>query len=243
MRPILFAWHGFVLRSYHVMIYGAMLVAVFLTVHVAQSDGLNADRTALAVLLLYIPGFAVARIMYAARHWQHFRHDPARILRRSDGGLSLSGGFLGLLAGAFPLLWAFGLPFGPFFDALALGVLGGIVVAKGGCLLNGCCYGHVTDHWCGLDLPDDRGVWRRRFPSQLAEMAWAAAVLLLMLAFRGLSPPSGLVACAALALHSAGRIFLQKLRDEGAAEDAAVSKTSFILTGAALAAGLLIWLW
>lgn len=104
MRPILFAWHGFVLRSYHVMIYGAMLAAVFLTAHVAHSDGLNADRTALAVLLLYIPGFVVARLMYAVRHWQHFRHDPARILRRSDGGLSLSGGFLGLLAGAFPLL-------------------------------------------------------------------------------------------------------------------------------------------
>jgi phosphatidylglycerol:prolipoprotein diacylglycerol transferase len=243
MRPILFAWHGIVLRSYHVMIYAALLTTVFVTVHFAQSDGLNGDRTALAVLLLYIPGFAGARLLFAARHWEHFRHDPARLVRRSEGGLSLSGGFLGLFAGSFPLLWALGLPLAPFFDVLVLGVLAGIAVAKGGCLLNGCCYGHVTDHWCAVDLPDDRGVWRRRFPSQLVEMAWAAVVLLLMLALRGLSPPAGLVACAALALHSAGRVLLQKLRDEGAAEDAAVAKTSLALVTTALAAGLLIWLW
>lgn len=243
MRPILFVWHGIVIRSYHVMIYAGLLVTVFLTVHFAQADGLNPDRTALVVVLSYIPAFACARLLYVARHWDNFRRDPALILRRSEGGLSLYGGMFGMFAGAIPLLWALSLPLAPFFDVLVLGMLGGIAIAKGGCLLNGCCYGHETDHWCGVDLPDDRGLWRRRFPSQLMEMAWAAAVLLLMLAWRSASPPSGLVACAALALHPAGRIFLQKLRDEGPDEDAAVGKTCAVLIAAALLTGLIIWLW
>jgi phosphatidylglycerol:prolipoprotein diacylglycerol transferase len=242
MWPVLFVWHGIAFRSFHVMIYLALLVTVFLAVHFAQADGLNPDRTALAVLLLFIPGFAGARLMYVARHWDHFRGDPARILRRSEGGLSLYGGLFGVFAGLVPLLWLLGMPFAPFVDALVLGMLGGIAVAKGGCLLNGCCYGHETDRWCGVDLPDDRGVWRRRFPSQLVEMAWAAAVLALMLAWRGLSPPAGIVACGALALHAAGRIFLQKLRDEGPTEDAAVGKTCAVLIAAALLTGLVIWL-
>lgn len=244
MRPILLVWHGIVLHSFPVMIYAALLVTVFLTVYLAQDGGLNGDRTALAVVLAYIPAFVSARLFYAAGHWDRFRHEPARILRRSEGGLSLYGGLFGLFAGALPLLWALGLPIAPFFDALVLGILGGIAVAKGGCLLNGCCYGHPTDHWSGIGLPDDRGVWRRRFPSQLAEMAWAAVVLLLMLAWRaawrGASPPSGLIACVALALHTAGRLFLQKLRDEGAEEDAAVRKKCIVLIALALLAGLLI---
>lgn len=244
MWPVLFIWRGIVLHSYPVMIYLALLVTVFLTVALAQAGGLNADRTAVAVVLAYIPAFVSARLFYVVGHWDRFRHKPARILRRSEGGLSLYGGLFGLFAGVLPLLWALGLPFAPFFDALILGILGGIAVAKGGCLLNGCCYGHPTDRWCGVDLPDDRGVWLRRFPSQLAEMAWAVAVLLLMLAWsvtwHGASPPSGLVACGALALHTAGRLFLQKLRDEGPEEDAAVRKKCIVLIALALLAGLLI---
>jgi phosphatidylglycerol:prolipoprotein diacylglycerol transferase len=242
MRPILLVWHDIVLRSFHVMIYAALLVTVFLAVHFGQADGLNPDRTALAVLLLFIPGFVGARLLYAARHWDRFRSDPARILRRSVGGLSLYGGLFGVFAGFVPVLWALGLPFAPFFDALVLAMLGGIAVAKGGCLLNGCCYGHETDHWCGVDLPDERGLWRRRFPSQLMEMAWAVIVLLLMLMWRSVSPPSGMVACAALALHAAGRLFLQKLRDEGSDEEASVRKTCLLLIAAAVLAGIVMWL-
>jgi phosphatidylglycerol:prolipoprotein diacylglycerol transferase len=242
MWPVLFTWRGIVLHSYPVMIYLALLVTVFLTVALAQGDGLNADRTALAVLLSYVPAFAGARLLYAARHWDQFRRDPALILRRSEGGLSLYGGIAGMFAGLFPLLWAFGLPAAPFFDALVLGMLAGIAVAKGGCLLNGCCHGQETGHWCGVDLPDDHGMWRRRFPAQFMEMAWAVTVLLMTLAWRHFSPPAGMVACGGLALHAAGRIFLQRLRDEGADEDAAVRKTCVILIAAALATGLFIWL-
>lgn len=242
MRPILFVWHGIVVHSFHVMIYAALLVTVLLTVHLAQADGLNPDHAAVAVVLLFVPGFVGARLLYVARHWDHFRRDPARILRRSEGGLSLYGGIGGVLAGVIPVLWALDLPLARFIDALFIGMLGGLVVAKGACLLNGCCFGRPTDHWCGVDLPDDRGLWRRRFPSQPIEMAWAAVVLLLMLALRGLSPPPGAVACTAVALHPAGRFLLQKLRDEDDAEDAAVRKTCMVLTATGLLAGLVLWL-
>lgn len=216
MWPVLFVWRGIVLHSYQVMIYFALLVTVFVTVALAQRDGLNGDRTAPAVLLSYIPAFVCARLLYAARHWDHFRRDPMLILRRSEGGLSLTGGIAGMFAGLFPLLWALGLPFAPFFDALVPGMLAGIAVAKGGCLLNGCCYGHETGHWCGVDLPDSHGVWRRRFPVQLMEMGWAAIMLLVVLAWRNFSPPPGLMAVLAFVIHAAGRLVLQKLRDESA---------------------------
>lgn len=241
MRPVLFVWHGIVVHSYHVMIYAALLVTVFLTVAFAQADGLDPDRSAVVVVFLLVPAFVGARLLYVARHWRHFRHDPARILRRSDGGLSFYGGLLGAFAGSAPALWALALPFASFWDALILGLLGGLVVAKGGCLLNGCCHGRPTDHRLGVNLPDGRGAWCRRFPSQPMEMAWAAVVLLLMLMWRSASPPAGAVASAAIALQPAGRLVLQRLRDEGAAEDVAVRKTCLVLIAAALSAGILVW--
>jgi phosphatidylglycerol:prolipoprotein diacylglycerol transferase len=182
MQPILFVWRGIVVHSYHVAIYACMLLAVFLTVHFAQAGHLDPERTAAAVLILLIPGFVVARLFYVARNWDHFRRDSVRILRRSEGGLSLYGGLSGILAAVVPVLWALDLPLGPFMDALMLGLLGGLVIAKGGCLLNGCCFGRPTEHWCAATLPDDHGTWRRRFPSQPLEMAWAAVLLLLLLA-------------------------------------------------------------
>ncbi len=240
MWPVLFAWRGIVLRSYPVMIYLALLATVLLTVAFAHHDGLNADRTALAVLLSYVPAFAGARLLYAVRRWDHFGREPWLILRRSEGGLSLSGGMAGMVAGLVPLLWLLDVPTARFFDALVPAMLAGIAVAKGGCLLNGCCHGHETVHWSGLRLPDDHGQWRRRFPSQLLEMAWAVLVLVILLSLRPFLPPAGLIACAGFGLHAVGRIFLQKLRDEGAAEDAAVRKNCLILLAASLAGALLI---
>lgn len=242
MWPVLFAWRGIVVHSFPVAIYACMLSVVALTVLIAQRDGLSADSTAAAVLILLVPGFIVARLFYVARHWQHFSRDPWRVLRRDEGGVSLYGGLIGISFAAAPVLWALALPFAPFMDALVLGLLGGLVVAKGGCLLNGCCYGHPTEHWCSASLPDHQGTWRRRFPSQPMEMAWAAIVLLLLLALHSMAPPPGLVACAAVALQPAGRLFLQTLRDEGDAENAAVRRTCTIFSASGVLAAVALLL-
>lgn len=241
MRPILFTWRGVALHSYPVMIYLALLVTVFVAVGMAQSAGLDANRTASIVLLSFIPAFIGARLFYVARHWDYFRGDLARILRRTDGGLALHGGFIGLFGAAVPLCWWLQVPVGLFMDALVLGMLAGIAVAKCACLLNGCCHGHATENWCGMTLPDDRGIWCHRFPSPLIEMGWALVVLAILLVWRAASPPPGLLACAAFVLHPGGRIFLQELRDEGRAENIAVRKSSGVLIIVALLAGSCVW--
>lgn len=242
MLPVLFAWRGIVLHSFPVMIYAALLTALIVTVQLGQAAGLDPDRIAAAVLLSYVPAFACARALYVARHWDHFREDPIRMLRRSEGGLSLFGGMFGMFAGIAPLSWMFGLPLAPLFDALVPGVLAGLAVAKVACVLNGCCCGHESDHWCAAKLPDERGRWRRRLPAPFLEMGWALVVFTLAVAALQLSPRPGLVACGALALHTAGRMVLQGLRDEGAREDAAVRRNCLILMAAAGLTGLFILL-
>ena len=100
MLPVLFAWRGIVLHSFPVMIYAALLTALIVAVQLGQAAGLDPDRIAAAVLLSYVPAFACARALYVARHWDYFREDPIRMLRRSEGGLSLFGLFAD--GGVFP---------------------------------------------------------------------------------------------------------------------------------------------
>lgn len=242
MLPVLFTWRGIALHSFPVVIYAALLIALIVTAQLGRSAGLDPDRVAVVVLLAYIPAFASARALYVARHWEQFRDDPRRILIRSVGGLSLFGGTFGLFAAIPPLAVMVGLPVAPLFDALVPGMLAGLAVAKIACVLNGCCHGHESDHRCAVRLPDAHGRWRRRWPAPFLEMGWAVAVFALSLAALQATPPAGLVACGAVVLHTAGRMVLQGLRDEGAREDAAVRRNCLILIAAALLAGLAILL-
>jgi phosphatidylglycerol---prolipoprotein diacylglyceryl transferase len=243
MRPILFVWRGIVIHSFAAMLYVGLLGAVFIMVRVGQSYGLNTDKTAFALVILLIPAFIGARIFYVLMHWRLFRGDLRGIWRRSDGGMVLYGGLVASVLCSIPLLWAMNLPFGRFWDALAPGMLTGIVIAKPGCLLNGCCSGRPTDGWCGVNLPDHRGVWRRRWPTQFIEMAWAGFILLVIFAWREHAPFAGAVFCVSIGAYGVGRFFLQRLRDDHSdmRETGILQKASILLALFAVIGGLAAW--
>lgn len=66
-------------------------------------------------------------------------------------------------------LWQFTDPLMP-----ALGFT--FFVGRIGCLMAGCCGGSITHAWWGLYLPDERGIWEQRYPTQILSggfyLAW-----------------------------------------------------------------------
>ena len=56
-----------------------------------------------------------------------------------------------------PLLGALDVPFARFWDVAAFPLLIGMVFAKTGCLLHGCCCGRPAKGWFALYAPDHRG--------------------------------------------------------------------------------------
>lgn len=243
MWPILYARHGIVIRSYPVMMYLSVLAALFVAVAVAQTYGLNADRTGLAFLILVIPAFIGARLLYVAMHWDSFRKEPSRIVRRSDGGMKMYGSLLLTIPVSVPVLWAFDVPFAPFWDAATFAMLAGMTVARVGCLLNGCCSGKPTGSWCGVDLPDHHGVWRKRFPSQIIEIVWTLTLLAVLLALRDRMPFAGATFCVGVGAYAAGRFVLQNLREDHSGDVAALQRLSALLALAAIAGLLTLILW
>jgi phosphatidylglycerol:prolipoprotein diacylglycerol transferase len=243
VRRILLSWHGINIYSYPAMLYAGLLVGLFVGADVAQGAGMSADRFAIAVALLMIPALAGSRLYFVLTRWQLYRHEPARIWRRSEGGMAMYGGFILVVPLSIPLLRSLGLPFGSFWDAAVLTILLAMAFTRGGCFLNGCCHGRPSDAWFALSLPDHHGIWRRRIPTQLLEMAFALVLFGAALALRNRAPFPGAIFCIVLAGYGIGRWYLESLREDetGGRDETAMRATSIVLVIAALAGLAFIW--
>ena len=177
MRRVLCEWRGIKLYSYPVLLYFGTLVGIGAAAYGAGRRGLDPGRVYLAMLLLFPVGLVGARLLFIMTHWRLYRREPHRLWRQSEGGSSLYGGLILFFLASLPLLKVLGISIGGFWDAGSIALLTGMIFTKVGCLLNGCCGGKPTSGPLALYLPDHRGVWRRRWPTQLLEAGWAALIL------------------------------------------------------------------
>jgi phosphatidylglycerol---prolipoprotein diacylglyceryl transferase len=243
VRRILLSWRGIDIYSYPAMLYAGLLVGLFVGADVAQRAGMSADRFAIAVALLMIPALAGSRLYFVLTRWQLYRDEPARIWRRSEGGMAMYGGFILVPPLSIPLLRSLGLPFGSFWDAAVLTILLAMAFTRVGCFLNGCCHGRPSEAWFALSLPDHHGIWRRRIPTQLLEMAFALVLFGAALALRNSAPFPGAIFCIVLAGYGIGRWYLESLREDetGGRDETAMRATSIVLVIAALIGLAFLW--
>jgi prolipoprotein diacylglyceryltransferase len=237
MRRILFRWNGVDIYSFPVMLYFGLLAGIFVGAYFAHRTGLDADRFIAATLILLVPMMIGARLLFVATHWALYARDLRRIWRRSEGGLSMYGGFSIAVPLSLPLLRWLELPFGAFWDAATFMVLTVLGFAKVGCLLNGCCSGRPTGAWYGLELADHHGMAQRRVPSQLLELACFAILFAMATTLRPHAPFPGAVFCATAVAYGVARYFLQTLRDEPSERHAGLIR--LLVTGS-LAATLIV---
>ena len=208
MRPILFTWRGITVWSYPAMLYIGLVFGMFagqLAAHASRMDGV---RVYLATLTLLVPALAGARLLYVSANWPLYRKNLPRIWDRKDGGYIMYGGLPAALLVSVPLLGVLHLSIPAFWDVAIFTILVGMAFTRIGCLLNGCCAGRTSSRF-GFALPNQRGVWEKRIPTQVLESALAALLLLFALAFRPWAPfPGALFLLVALG-YALGRILLE----------------------------------
>jgi len=213
MRRILFQWHGIKIFSYPAMLYFGLLFGIVAGNFAAHVANLNSAHVFVATLLLLVPALVGARLLFVVSHWEYYRREPKRIWRRSEGGGALYGGLPLALLVSLPLLHILRLPFGAFWDVATFTILIGMILARIGCLLNGCCAGRTTEGWLALYLPDHQGIWQRRMPTQLLEAAWAIVLLIGAIVIWHQMPFQGALFLLALAGYSTGRFWLEFTRE------------------------------
>ena len=122
------------------------------------------------------------------------------------------GGIILALVCSLPLLRVTQVGPGAFWDAATITLLAGTIFTRIGCLLNGCCGGRATSSSLGLDLPNEKGIYRKRFPTQLLEAAIAVIVLVAALSWTS-RPFEGALFLAALGVFCAARLALGPTRE------------------------------
>lgn len=173
--------------------------------------GLGHSRFALSALILLVFALVGARIWFLVGH-PEFVTDRTGSVRVTNAGAGLYGGLVLSFAVSWPLLRMMGLEFWRFWDGTAIIMLVGMTVTRIGCLINGCCSGRETRGPLGLWLPDDRGEWKRRYPTQLFEAGWSAIILGVGLWLYAPSEHPGLLFLGSAAAYAIGRFGLELLR-------------------------------
>ena len=188
----------------------AGVVAGNVAAHAAEIDAFRVFVASLILIPLCLVG---ARFLYVATHWKRYRADLALIWDRNDGGLSMLGGLPLAIPISVPLLALIGLPFAAFWDVAGFTILTGMVLTRVGCLLNGCCSGRTCESWFGVNLPDSRGVWKRRIPTQCLEAGWALILLGGFAAAWRFAPFPGAVFLGIMGAYALGRLVLESTRE------------------------------
>ena len=174
--------------------------------------GLDAARFCAATLLLLVPALLGGRLWFLLGHPEI----RSRSWDLQSGGAGLYGGLILSFVLSWPVLRLLGLPFWRFWDGAAVVLLTGMTVTRVGCLMTGCCSGRETRGPLGVWLPDHTGTWLRRYPTQLLEMVWSAAILAVGLWLHAPTDRAGTLFFGAAAAYAIGRLWLEPLRAEAA---------------------------
>jgi phosphatidylglycerol:prolipoprotein diacylglycerol transferase len=213
MRPILFKWRRITVWSYPAMLYIGLLSGVVVGNMAAHAAGLDGLRVYIATMILIVPALAGARLLYVFAEWRLYRENLSSIWDRNVGGYIMYGGLPLALICSVPLLRVLHLGFAAFWDVAILTILVGMAFTRIGCLLNGCCGGRPSPSRFALYLPNRRGAWEKRIPTQLLESSSAIVLFLIALAVRRSTPFPGALFLLVSLGYALGRLLTECVRE------------------------------
>jgi phosphatidylglycerol---prolipoprotein diacylglyceryl transferase len=213
MRPILFRLGRLRIFSYTAALYVGIVLGIYAGAGAAPARGVAPATFVAVTLLLLTAALAGARLLFVATHWARFAQSPQDIFRTAAGGAAMYGGLIAAVPLSVPLVRAFDVPFWAYWDVASFTMLTGIVFGKCGCLLSGCCAGRASNAWIAVHLPDARGSWARRIPSQPLEAGWAGLVLVALTWLWSRGTFNGGLFLFTVAAYSTGRVVLESARE------------------------------
>lgn len=194
----------FTLYSYGLMLAVAFMTSSALLILQAKRKNFNPDVIFNFAFLVFISGIIGARIFYIIENLGYFANNPLEIIMLQHGGLSWFGGLIsGVFAGLLYLKNR-RLAIYKVLDLIVPYVALAQAIGRVGCLLNGCCFGKISNF--GIYFPVHQSV---RIPTQI----YSSLVLILIFIFLRLLQErphrDGEIFFTYLLLYSLKRFFIE----------------------------------
>ncbi|MEQ8837809.1 MAG: prolipoprotein diacylglyceryl transferase, partial [Lacipirellulaceae bacterium] len=152
---------GLPIRSYGLMMLLGCLSGLWLAVVRGGRAGVSAETIFGLAMHMFVAGIVGARLFYVIEYWDS-RIKQATLgetikaaFSFTEGGLVVYGSLIGATAAFLYFTRKHKLPSLALADLIAPSLLIGLAFGRVGCLLNGCCYGGVTDSACGITFPQE----------------------------------------------------------------------------------------
>lgn len=155
MYPELFRIGSFPINTYGVFLAIAFLCAIFVTVKLAERDGLPRERIYDLCLWMLLASLVGSKILMLFTE-PEYRENPTQLLSLDflrSGGV-FYGGLLGAVIAGYWLMKRYKLPWWKTADACAPGIAIGNFFGRQGCFAAGCCWGKPTSLPWGVQFTE-----------------------------------------------------------------------------------------
>lgn len=209
MLPEICSIGPFTVYSYGLMLVLAFFVASYLATLQAKKEGVDPDLIFNLCFLVFISGIIGARAFYVFDNFSSYLHNPVEIIMLQHGGLAWYGGVIFSSLTAILFLKKNKLRIFKILDLLVPFVALGQAIGRIGCLLNGCCYGKVSQF----------GIYFKVFNQILIPTQLYSSLLLLLIFFilrfmQDRIHLPGTILCSYLFLYSIKRFFIEFFRND-----------------------------
>lgn len=145
MHPILvripLPWGGTLpLYSYGVMLGLSFIVGWYLTLGLAEREGLPREIMANCYVVTALSAVVASRLLFVVTNLESF-DSIGEVFEVRSGGMVAYGGFLGGFLGSWAYLRWKGLPLIPWADVAVPSLASGLLITRIGCYLYGCDFG------------------------------------------------------------------------------------------------------
>ena len=214
MHPVIIVLNGWEVKSYTVVLFLSIIVGVVLFWKENQRVDFSKSQP-----LLFCSGAILSGLAGGLINTWLFKSNPGifnlenteELLR---GGLTSFGSIVGLLGFTVIYTRLYGFSFWFFGDLIApiIPLVEGIM--RWGCLLNGCCYGSITNGFWGIYLPDSIGHWVDRYPTQIMTSIFCIGLFQWLWRRRKTEPVEGNLILFFLAIYHLGRFGIDAFRGD-----------------------------
>ncbi|MBT7190291.1 MAG: hypothetical protein HN916_08870 [Anaerolineae bacterium] len=212
MFPVFFTVANFEFRASYLFLTLAIIAGLVLGYKESRRVGLS-DQNFRLYAISVIP-FA---LLLGAINALLFRYPLADALERLEH--SFSNGLISFGAIAGTLLLGYILSkvrkqnTGVTLDTISLILPLVLGIYRIGCVLNGCCHGLETESFLGVVLPDDFGIWARRYPTQIWLMLFNLGLFAWLWSLRKKKSFDGIITIYYLLAYSLGRLIIDAFRE------------------------------